>query len=239
MTIQQIVDPAAIEAASMAMIDREAAAYERHPWKDVPADDPAWSVVRRIIHTTADFEMLDLVRLHPQAMDTGVALLRDGAPIITDTQMCRVGIPERRLQQYGNTVHCLMNDPEVIDLAKASGGTRARAAVEVAIRRFDGLAGCIMAVGNAPTALLALQDAMEPAPEGASTSPATPADAPPARPGLIIAMPVGFVNAAESKDLIMARASAPWIAIAGRKGGSALAAATVNALLELAHRTTG
>ncbi len=219
MKIKDITDPQAIEAASMAIIDEEANAYDRHPWKDAAQDDPAWSVVRRLIHTSADFDMLDLVRLRPEAVDAGVALLKAGAPIITDTQMCRVGIPERRLGRFGNQVHCLMNDPEVVAMAKESGGTRAKAAIAVACERFAGLQGVIMAVGNAPTALLALQAAMD---EGTAT------------PGLIIAMPVGFVNAAESKDVIMQKNTVPWIAIAGRKGGSALAAATVNALLELA-----
>ncbi|GAB7081412.1 precorrin-8X methylmutase [Megalodesulfovibrio paquesii] len=211
MNILPIADPAAIEAASMAIIDAEAG---RHAWTG-----PAWTVVRRLIHTTADFEMLDLVRMHPQAIQAGVDLLRQGAPIITDTQMCRAGIPARRLGTFGNVVHCLMDDPEVAALARETGGTRAKAAVAVACRRFQGLSGAILAVGNAPTALLALLEAV---------------DRGEAAPGLVVAMPVGFVNAAESKALLMERSPAPFIAIAGRKGGSALAAATVNALLELA-----
>ncbi|MCA1943679.1 MAG: precorrin-8X methylmutase [Desulfovibrio sp.] len=211
MNILPIADPAAIEAASMAIIDQEAG---DHPWTG-----PAWTVVRRLIHTSADFDMLHLVRMHSQAIEAGVALLRQGAPIITDTQMCRAGVPARRLSRFGNTVHCLMDDADVAELVRQTGGTRARAAVTVACRRFHGLTGAVMAVGNAPTALLALQEAM---------------DRGEAAPGLVVAMPVGFVNAAESKALVMARNTAPWIAIAGRKGGSALAAATVNALLELA-----
>lgn len=221
MSIKNITAPDDIEAASMAIIDQETDAHGSHPWNAEARKDPAWTVVRRLIHTSADFEMLRLVSMRPDAVAAGVALIKAGAPIITDTQMCRVGIPERRLGRFGNKVHCLMNDPEVMAKANKDGGTRAKAAMAVACERFDALRGAIVAVGNAPTALLALQEAM---------------DAGVASPGLIVAMPVGFVNAAESKDLVMERSSAPWIAIQGRKGGSALAAATVNALLELALR---
>jgi len=210
--LQPYATPAAIEARSFAIIDAEVP-------EPRPFVGPAWEIVRRMIHTSADFELLRLARLHPDAVAAGVAALSRGASIYTDTEMARAGIPTRRLDPFGARVACLLADPAVADLAAQKGSTRAAAAVELARTK---LAGAIVVIGNAPTALLALLDIL-----------AQPGVEPPA---LLIAMPVGFVNAAESKELLMAQAPAPYVTIQGRKGGSALAASVVNALAEIALR---
>ncbi len=207
--ISPVAGPEAIEARSLAIIDAE-----------VPEPRPfagqQWEIVRRLIHTTADFELLDLVRFSRGAVEAGLAALAGGATVVTDTEMARCAIPLRRMTPLGCQVCCLLNDPEVTQAAAAAGGTRAAAAVDAALalpgRR-------IFAIGNAPTALLRLLKRLD---EGAPA------------PDLVIGMPVGFVNAAESKALLMTRADVPWIAISGRKGGSALAGATVNALAIMA-----
>ncbi len=198
--------PDAIERQSLAIIDAETPPPR-------PFTGRRWQIVRRLIHTTADFELLHLVRFSPGAVDAGLTALAAGATIVTDTEMARCAMPPRRLAPHGCTVRCLLNAPEVVAAAKASGGTRAAAAVDAAC---DSLTGpVIFAIGNAPTALLRLLKRLDAG---------TPA------PALVVGMPVGFVNAAESKDLLMARTDVPWISIAGRKGGSALAGATINAL---------
>jgi len=209
-SIQPITAPDAIEAASLAIIDAEVP-------QPRPFAGPRWHIVRRLIHTTADFELLDLVRFSPGAVQAGLHALADGATIVTDTEMARCAIPARRLAPLGCTVRCLLNEPEVVAAATAAGGTRAAAAMDMALTLPGPL---ILAIGNAPTALLRLLKRLD---EGAPA------------PALVIGMPVGFVNAAESKALLMTRADIPWIAISGRKGGSALAGATVNALAILAN----
>ncbi len=207
--ISDIVAPADIETRSLAIIDSEVP-------EPRPFADNEWLVARRMIHTTADFDLLQHIRFHPQAIAAGLDALSAGATIATDTEMARMGIPLRRMNPLGCAVVCLMNDPEVTAQAKASGGTRARAAVDEMQRRH---APAIWAIGNAPTALLRLLELIQ---EGA------------AAPRLIIGLPVGFVNAAESKALLAAQDATPYITIEGRKGGSALAACTVNALAEIA-----
>ena len=211
--IQPIFAPDAIEAASLAIIDSEVP-------EPRPYDGPRWDVVRRLIHTTADFELLDLVRFSDGAVRAGIRAIEAGATIVTDTEMARCAIPPRRLAPFGCAVRCFMNDPEVAAAAKAAGSTRAALAVDFAL---DLPGPLIFAIGNAPTALLRLLSRID----GGAPAPA-----------LVVGMPVGFVNAAQSKALLMTRADLPWIAITGRKGGSALAGATVNALAILAGAET-
>lgn len=204
-------DPAGIESLSFAIIDSE-----------VPTPRPfaggEWEVARRLIHTSADFELLKLLRFSPGAVEAGVAALRSGAVIVTDTRMCQMGIPARRLAPLGCSTVCYMNDEDVISKAKGLGATRAKIAVEKAAE----LAGpVIFAIGNAPTALLRLLELMD---QGIVA------------PELVVGMPVGFVNAAESKALLIERPDTPFVSILGRKGGSPLAAACINALAELALR---
>lgn len=206
--LQNFFSPDEIEAESFRIIDSEVP-------EPRPFCDEKWQIVRRMIHTTADFELLDLVRFHPDAVASGLRALRGGATIVTDTEMARQGIPVRRLEPLGATVRCLMNDARVVERARAEGITRATAAVDVAVREINPE---IYVVGNAPTALIRIVEHL---------------DAGAIAPALVVAMPVGFVNAAESKALLMSR-QVPHVAIEGRKGGSALAASVVNALCVMA-----
>ena len=199
--------PEEIESTSFDIIDREAGEHD--------FNGPQWSIVRRMIHTTADFEFKDIVRFHPGAIAAGIEAIRSGKMIITDTNMVRVGIRTRDLAPFGALVKCYMNDPLIHERAKSNGTTRASAAVDMALSDMeDG----IYVIGNAPTALLRLIELI---------------NAGQARPALIIGLPVGFVNAAESKAALM-ELDYPYISNLGRKGGSNLAASVVNALVILA-----
>ncbi|WMW64576.1 precorrin-8X methylmutase [Nitratidesulfovibrio liaohensis] len=221
--LQPAFTPDAIEARSFAIIDEEAG-------EPKPFAGRAREVTRRLVHTCADFDILPHLHLPDVAIAAGVAALARGCAIYTDTEMARAGMPLRRLAPLGCTVACLHALPGTAERAQERGTTRARAAMELAGGR---LGGAIVAVGNAPTALLALLDHLA-------------AGGPP--PALVVAMPVGFVNAAESKELFLERAAAltqygphglPCLALRGRKGGSPPAAATVNALAEMALRERG
>jgi precorrin-8X/cobalt-precorrin-8 methylmutase len=199
--------PEEIESTSFDIIDREAGEHD--------FNGQQWSIVRRMIHTTADFEFKDIVRFHPGAIAAGIEAIRSGKMIITDTNMVRVGIRTRDLAPFGALVKCYMNNPLIHERAKSNGTTRARAAVDMALNDMkDG----IYVIGNAPTALLRLIELI---------------NAGQARPALIIGLPVGFVNAAESKAALM-ELDYPYISNLGRKGGSNLAASVVNALAILA-----
>ena len=201
--------PDEIEQLSFQIIEREAGSHE--------FTVEQWEIVRRMIHTTADFDYLQTVRFHADAIKAGVHAIRSGRQIITDTNMARTGIRKSNLTPFGVQVRCLMNDPGVHARAQASGSTRARAAVDAAAADVD---GGIYVVGNAPTALLRLIELIK-------TNKA--------RPALIIGLPVGFVNATESKAALM-ELDYPYISNVGRKGGSNVAASTVNALAILASR---
>ena len=197
-----------IEDESFAIIDREVGAH------GLPAD--VWQVVRRVIHATADFELRELVQVSPGAIAAGIGALRAGCPVIVDVKMIAAGLSEERLAAYGCVVRSYISDPDVIEQARAAGSTRAIEAMRKAHRQGE-LAGAIVAVGNAPTALLELVRLVR---EEA------------ARPALVIGVPVGFVSAAESKD-ILAEAPVPSIVVRGRKGGSPIAVAILHALLLL------
>ncbi|MBC2713244.1 MAG: precorrin-8X methylmutase [Desulfosarcina sp.] len=199
--------PQEIEDLSFSIIDSEAVAHDF-------ADDQ-WQVVRRVIHTSADFEWQKMIRLHPEAILSGVAAIQHGCTIITDTNMARVGIRRRDLDRFGGAVNCYMTDRRVAETAAREGITRAKAAVDVAAPE---LSGGIYVVGNAPTALLRLIELMG---QGK------------ANPALVVGLPVGFVNAAESKALLL-ECDVPYITNVGRKGGSNVAAAVVNALIIMA-----
>ncbi|MCR4963755.1 MAG: precorrin-8X methylmutase [Firmicutes bacterium] len=169
-------------------------------------------VVKRVIHTTADFDYADNLAFSPHAVEKGIAALRSGCDIITDTQMAKAGINKKILEQLGGQVHCFIADADVAAEAKERNVTRATVSME----RAAALAKpCIFAIGNAPTALLSLEQLML---QGKL------------QPALIIGVPVGFVNVVESKERIMA-AAAPYIVAKGRKGGSNVAAAICNAML--------
>jgi precorrin-8X/cobalt-precorrin-8 methylmutase len=206
------MNPEEIESTSFDIIDAEAGAHDFNAAQ--------WSIVRRMIHTTADFEFKDMVRIHPGAIAAGIQAIRSGKMIITDTNMARVGIRTKELAQFGVTVKCYMNDPRIHEKAKSNGTTRAKAAVDMAA---DDMNGGLYVIGNAPTALLRLIELI---------------NAGRARPALIIGLPVGFVNAAESKAAL-SEMDYPYITNIGRKGGSNLAAGVVNALTILACKENG
>ncbi|MGE4553526.1 MAG: precorrin-8X methylmutase [Desulfovibrionaceae bacterium] len=199
--------PAAIEAESFRIIESEVP--EPRPFAGAE-----WRVVRRMIHTGADFELLDLVRFSPGAVAAGVAALSRGCRIVTDTEMARAGMVARRMEPLSCRVECLMHDPRAAERARRDGGTRARAAVDLCLESGG---ADVWAIGNAPTALIRLLERLD-------------AGAP--RPALVVGLPVGFVNAAESKALLLARPDLEFITVRGRKGGSTLVAAVVNALAE-------
>jgi len=201
--------PEEIEKTSFAIIDEEAGGH------DFPEDQ--WEIVRRMIHTTADFEFMESVRFHPGAVEAGVAAIRNGGPVFTDTNMARVGLRKKEMERFGVTAACLIAEPAVREIAEKKRITRAQAAVDAAA---DQMEGGIYVVGNAPTALLRLIELIR---EGL------------ARPALVVGLPVGFVNAAESKYELISM-DFPFISNMGRKGGSNLAAAVVNALLIMAAR---
>lgn len=211
-----VLDPAAtpeaIEARSFAIIDAELP-------EPRPFAGPLWEVARRCIHALGDTAILPDLRLDAAALERGVAALRAGRPVFTDTRMAAAGLPARRMDRLGVEVTPLMALSGVAGQARARGVTRAAAGIRMI---SDRLAGALVVIGNAPTALLALLEALE------GRTPAT-------GPALIVGMPVGFVNAAQSKELL---AQSPWphFTLLGRKGGSAAAAACVNALAELALR---
>jgi len=169
-------------------------------------------VVKRAIHTTADFDYAENLVFSEHAVKKGVEALRRGCDIVTDTQMAKAGVNKTILASLGGTVHCFMADPDVAAEAKARGVTRALVSMEKAAKLPK---KCIFAIGNAPTALIRLRELMD---EGTLT------------PALIIGVPVGFVNVVESKELIIG-SNAPYIVARGRKGGSNVAAAIVNAML--------
>lgn len=205
----QHVLPADIERTSMEIIGEELAGMGVTLPKETEA------VVKRVIHTTADFDYVENLRFTPRAVDRAVEALRSGAVIVTDTNMARAGVNKAGLGKLNGEALCFMADPDVAAAAKAAGSTRAAAAVEKAAGMYP---QAVFAVGNAPTALLKLRELME---DGL-------------RPALVIAAPVGFVNVVESKRRIFAicqETGVPCIAAMGRKGGSNVAAAVCNALI--------
>ena len=203
----QRVAPAEIEARSMEIIQSELG-ERSFPPEILP-------VVKRVIHTTADFDYADNLVFSPGAVEKGVAAVKAGCVIVTDTQMARSGVNKRVLEKFGGEALCFMSDPDVAAEAKERGVTRAAVSMERAAKLDRPL---ILALGNAPTALVRTCELLE---AGAL------------KPELIIGVPVGFVNVVESKELLLTE-DVPYIVARGRKGGSNVAAAICNALLYLA-----
>jgi precorrin-8X/cobalt-precorrin-8 methylmutase len=197
-----------IEDGSFAIIDREAGPHEFAPAE--------WQVVRRVIHATADFEFKTLMRFHQDAIPAGIAALRAGCPILVDVKMIAAGLSEERLATYGCAVHSFISDDDVIAAASAANSTRAIEAMRKA-HRLGLLDRAIVAIGNAPTALLEVARLVR---EEAG------------RPALVIGVPVGFVSAVESKEATL-DLPLPFIVARGRKGGSSIAVAIIHALLAL------
>lgn len=201
--------PSDIETQSFAIIDREAGPH--------PFSSNEWQIVRRMIHTSADFEYMKTVRFHPDAISKGIQAIREGRLIITDTTMAQHGINAAALTPFGCHVACLIQDPQVRQKAQETGDTRAAMAVDAAL---SAMTGGIYVIGNAPTALMRLMERIREAS---------------AAPALVVGVPVGFVNAAESKAALVAM-NYPSISNVGRKGGSTVAVSIVNALARLAEK---
>ncbi|HAR34425.1 MAG TPA: precorrin-8X methylmutase [Desulfobacter sp.] len=199
--------PHEIEAKSFAIIDAEAGPHNFAP--------DEWKIVRRMIHTTADFEYMQMVRISNNAVAAGIKAIRNGCTVITDTNMAKTGIRKDLLAGFGSRCECLMADPRVAEQATERGVTRARVAVEKAAQIME---NGIYVVGNAPTALLHLLDMI---------------NNKAANPALVVGLPVGFVNAAESKAALV-ETKIPYISNVGRKGGSNVAASVINALALIA-----
>ena len=170
-------------------------------------------ITKRCIHTSADFDYAENLVFSEGAVEHAMDAIRRGTPIVTDTQMGKAGINKRKLAEFGSEVYCFMSDEDVAAAAKANGTTRAAASMDKAAALGRDV---IFAVGNAPTALVRLYELIK---EGKI------------RPELIIAVPVGFVNVVQSKELILSLKETPSIVARGRKGGSNIAACICNALL--------
>jgi precorrin-8X/cobalt-precorrin-8 methylmutase len=202
--------PQDIEDKSFRIIEQEAGEHG--------FNEREWPVVRRMIHTSADFDYINTIHFSKGRVDpieAGIQAILQGKNIITDTNMARVGIRKQEIHAFGGQVQCLIADEAVAAQAKAAGTTRALAAVDMALALME---GGIYVVGNAPTALLRLMELIREKR---------------ANPALIIGFPVGFVNAAESKDELV-ELGFPHITNKGRKGGSNIAASIVNALAIMA-----
>lgn len=199
-----IVKPEEIEARSMEIITGE---LGERTWPE-----PQFSIIKRCIHTSADFDYADNLCFSQDAAMIGIRALRAGASIVTDTKMAAAGINKKKLSAYGGQVYCFMDDPAVASQAVERGVTRSAVCMEKGAQMEGPL---IFAVGNAPTALIRLYELIQ---EGS------------VKPALIIGAPVGFVNVVEAKELIMG-AGVPYIVPRGRKGGSNIAAAICNAML--------
>lgn len=200
----ETVLPTEIEKRSFEIISEELG--------DIALDAKQEPIIKRVIHTTADFDYLNNLCFSDKAVEHFQQAIKDGCSIVTDTQMAKSGINKKRLEAFGGVVHCFMSDEDVAKTAKENGCTRAVASMDKsAIMEED----FIYAIGNAPTALIRLYELIQ---EGKI------------KPRGIIGVPVGFVNVVEAKELIM-EAGIPYIVARGRKGGSNVAAAICNALI--------
>lgn len=211
MEIKHIL-PSDIEKTSLGIIKKELTQMG----KTLSCDTEA--TVIRVIHTTADFEYADTMMFSEGAVEKGLEAIKNGAHIVTDTNMALSGISKKTLARFGGEVHCFMADEEVAKEAKERNVTRAYVSMEKAAKLGVPI---IYAIGNAPTALIKLKELMD---EGY-------------RPELIIGVPVGFVNVVEAKELIINNdKDVPYIVNRGRKGGSGVAAAICNSLLYKLYR---
>ena len=203
MKLQNVL-PNDIEKRSMEIIAEELG--------EVKLDEEKLSIIKRVIHTSADFDYVRTLHFSEDAVQKALEALKNGATIVTDTNMAKAGINKAGMDKLGCKAVCYMADPDVAAQAKIEGSTRAAACMEKACL-IEG--PVIIAIGNAPTALVRLDELIK---EGKI------------KPELIIGVPVGFVNVVEAKELIM-QAGVPYIVARGRKGGSNVAAAICNALI--------
>ncbi|WP_026582458.1 precorrin-8X methylmutase [Bacillus sp. J33] len=203
------VQPQMIEVKSFEMIDEEIGEHS--------FTEEQYPVVRRVIHASADFELGKSMLFHRDAIRSGIEAVRSGKPVVADVQMIQSGVSKQRIEKYGGDVRVYISDPDVMEEAKRLNTTRAIISMRKAVKEAD---GGIFAIGNAPTALLELIRLIK---EGE------------ARPGLVIGLPVGFVSAPESKEEL-AKLDVPFITNVGRKGGSTVTVAALNAITLLAEQ---
>jgi precorrin-8X/cobalt-precorrin-8 methylmutase len=175
------------------------------------------AIIERVVHTTADPEFAKLLIIHEKAIDAGVAAIKAGAKIITDVKMVKAGINESRVRRFGGKTLTYIDDPRAIKLAENESLTRSAAAMRLAVE--EGVDGAIILIGNAPTAAFELADLVK---KGK------------AKPALVVATPVGYIGAAESKEVVETL-PVPYMTNRGRKGGSAVTVAVFNALLGIAE----
>lgn len=200
--------PEQIESRSFAIIESELP-------KDREIDALQKPIIKRVIHTTADFDYLENLKFSECAVERALAALKSGACIVTDTNMAKAGVNKASLAKLGGEVYCYMADEDIAAEAKKRGCTRATLCMDKAAKLERPL---IMAVGNAPTALIRICELIS---EGKL------------KPELVVGVPVGFVNVVQSKELMM-QSGTDYIVAAGRKGGSNVAAAICNALIYMA-----
>ncbi len=203
----QWVKPEEIEQESFRIISRMLGERTFDPWQE--------PVIKRVIHTTADFDYADSLVFSENAVQRGIAAIKNGCRLVTDTRMAEAGINKKRLNSFGGQVQCYMDHPDIAQKAQALDVTRATLCMEQAVLDPQ----CqIFVIGNAPTALIRLYELIM---------------ASQVQPELVIGVPVGFVNVVEAKAMLK-NAPVPYIIAEGRKGGSNVAAAIVNALLYMA-----
>jgi len=197
-----------IEDASMQIIEDEIGAHQYN--------EKEWPIVRRVIHSTADFDFADKNKIifHKDAIDSAMNALRNGCSIVVDVNGVIGGLNKQNPKDFGNDIVCNISDPQIMELAKKEGKTRSQVSMRAAISDID---GGIVAIGNAPTALMEVIQMVK---EGT------------VKPALIIGIPVGFVCAAESKEEL-SKIKVPFITNIGRKGGSSSASAIINAIFKL------
>lgn len=209
MNSERIMQPMDIEKKSFEIIESHIS--------DIFIPDDRKDIVKRVIHTTADFDYVENLKFSDDSISSALKALKEGATIVTDTNMAYSGINKTALAKIGGEAVCFMSDSDVAEEAKKRGITRAAVSMEKACSVSGNL---IFAIGNAPTALLELDRLIK---EGKVV------------PSLIIGVPVGFVNVCESKEIIM-ESGVPYIVAKGRKGGSNVAAAICNALIYKLYR---
>ncbi len=206
------IEPAEIERKSFEIISEELGEQHIDPEKE--------PIIKRVIHTTADFEYANTLYFSPGVVELAQDALREGAHIVTDTQMAKAGINKKTATKLGCEVDCFISEESVVAEAKKNKTTRASAAVDKSVKEIENL---VYVVGNAPTALIRLRELID---QGK------------AKPKLIVAVPVGFVNVVAAKELII-ESDIPCIVAKGRKGGSNVAACIINALLYMIDNTRG
>ena len=198
-----------IEDASMQMIEDEICEHQYN--------EKEWPIVRRVIHSTADFDFAgkNKIIFHKDAIESAMNALRNGCSITVDVNGVIGGLNKQNLKDFGNDIVCNISNPEIMELAKKEGKTRSQVSMRAAISDID---GGVVAIGNAPTALMEIIQMVK---EGI------------VKPALIIGIPVGFICAAESKEELSKVEGAPFITNIGRKGGSSSASAIINAIFKL------